>query len=89
MSDGIYYERTPDPNIFHQWTRSEIHKDKLESQIASLEDIIDKLPRPKTTPDQDTLDKWNSLLQTPPLDKLNLKKALLTKLNTLPVVMDR
>lgn len=65
MSEGTYYEKSPDPNIVYQWSRSEIYLDKLQKQINDLSASIAVQPPVKTKPDQETLDLWNMMNPAP------------------------
>lgn len=55
------YHKTDDPNIFVKSHTSEsfIHLDKLIGDIEAIQRQIADLPKPKTEPDQETLDCYN------------------------------
>ena len=56
----IKYEKTNDPKIFKRIHTTEFSIEKLEKDIENLKKQIESLPKPKTKPDQETLDVYNS-----------------------------
>lgn len=82
------YEKTDDPNIIKKIQTMEgfIHLDELETEIKNLESQINDRPKPKTKPDQETLDCYNMEIemQDPMLEEeLKEKKELLNTLKSL------
>jgi len=75
----IKYKKTDNPNIIKkiEIVESEIHLDKLEKQISELKAQLDNTPKPKTEPDQETLDFWNSQLEM--IEREELEKRLKEK----------
>lgn len=73
------YKKTNNPNIIKkiEIIESEIHLDKLEKQISELKAQLDNTPKPKTKPDQETLDYWNSQLEM--IEREELEKRLKEK----------
>lgn len=69
------YETTKDPNIIKQieTVESEIFIDKLEAEVKNLQEQADNMPKPKTKPDQETLDCWNEM-NVMPIDETELKE---------------
>ena len=61
------YRKTPDPNVFVKADTSEsfVYLDELTSGIDDLQEQIDTLPKPKTKPDQETLDFYNEMTMHP------------------------
>jgi len=59
----IKYKKTDNPNIIKkiEIIENEIHLDKLEKEISELKAQLDNMPKPKTKPDQETLDYWNEM----------------------------
>ena len=59
------YRKTPDPNVFVKADTSEsfVYLDELTSGIDDLQEQIDTLPKPKTKPDQETLDFYNAEIE--------------------------
>lgn len=58
----VTYEPTGDGNTFKKIITSEgvIYLDVLEGEIKDLQRQIDEVPKPKTKPDQETLECYNN-----------------------------
>ena len=59
----VEYEATDDPNVFMKLTirDSMVSLVALQKEIETLSTLIEGLPRPKTEPDQETLEFWNAM----------------------------
>jgi len=83
----MVYEKTEDPNIIKkiETIESEIHLDKLEAAIRKLQEQIRNTPKPKSEPDQETLNYWNEMasLSLELESKLREKEELLEQLREL------
>ena len=75
----ITYEKTKDKNIIKkvETNDSYIHLDKLQKEIDNLQSEINDIPKPKTKPDQETLDFWNDMRPSTNID--DLKGELIEK----------
>jgi len=75
----MIYEKTDDPNIIKQIETysNEIDIDKLEAEIKDLEQQIEDAPKPKTKPDQETLDYYNAEIEM--RNNLMLEEQLIEK----------
>jgi len=57
----ITYEQTADKNIIKkiETNYDYIYLDKLQTEIDNLQTEIDNIPKPKTKPDEETLEYFN------------------------------
>ena len=68
----ITYEKIDENTVKKIETfESEIYLDKLEKQVSDLVEQIENIPEPKTNPDDETLDFWNSMNVGISKDELN------------------
>lgn len=71
----IKYEKTNNSKIFKRTQTTEFSIEKLEKDIENLKKQIENLPKPKTKPDQETLDMYNSNID----DGYSIKEELKEK----------
>lgn len=84
----ITYKKTANPNIILkiETIESEIYLDKLQADIDTLQEQMSSIPKPKETPDQETLDCWNERnLMSFDTEELDEKKTLLKTLTELKI----
>jgi len=57
----IEYIKTDDPNIVKKTVSTDeyVRIDEVRARIKNIESLIANIPKPKTVPDQETLDQWN------------------------------
>ncbi len=85
----IQYKKTENPNVIKRIKiiEDEIYIDRLKLEIENLRKQLKYIPKPKTKPDQETLDFWNEMMPLTDVEhierELKRKEELLEQLRKL------